>query len=85
MSVYEPDYIWLASGGANMLNNYRLLRLPRLDLVSPDNGEFDLWERQTNSFIGRKMDTRVENAFVSGELEAGADILDLILLQNEMA
>ena len=85
MSVYEPDYIWLGAGGANMLNNYRLLRLPRLDLVSPDNGEFDLWERQTNSFIGRKMDTRVENAFISGELEAGADILDLILLQNEMA
>ncbi len=85
MSAYEPDYIWLGAGGANMLNNYRLLRLPRLDLVSPDQGEFDLWERQTNSFIGRKMDTRVENAFREGELEAGADILDLILLQNEMA
>ena len=85
MSVYEPDYIWLASGGANMLNNYRLLRLSRLDFVSPDQGEFDLWERQTNSFIGRKMDTRVENAFREGKLEAGDDILDLILLEKEMA
>ena len=50
MSVFEPDYIWLASGGANMLNSYRLLRLKNLDLVAPDEGEFAKWEKQTNIF-----------------------------------
>lgn len=84
MSVFEPDYIWLASGGANMLNSYRLLRLNNLDLVAPDEGEFEKWEKQTNIFIGRKMDTRVETAVRNGTLGKGSDILDLILLEKQL-
>ena len=82
MSVFEPEYTWLASGGANMLNSYRLLRLPRLDLVSPDEGEFDNWEDKTKSFFDRQMDGRVEKAFRYGKVSKGADILDLILIEK---
>ena len=81
MSVFEPNYIWLASGGSNMLNSYRLLRLPYLSFVSPDQGEFDNWMRKTNIF-DRRMDVRVEKAFNDGIVEAGADILDLILIEK---
>ncbi len=82
MSVFEPEYTWLASGGANMLNSYRLLRLPRLDLVSPDNGEFDNWRDKTKSFFNREMDGRVEKAFREGKVSKGADILDLVLIEK---
>lgn len=82
MSVFEPQYTWLASGGANMLNLYRLTRLPRLDFISPDNGAFKLWEQQTNIFQDRQMDTRVERAVRDGTLKIGADILDLILKEK---
>jgi len=82
MSVFEPEYTWLASGGANMLNSYRLLRLPRLDLVSPDEGEFDNWSDKTKSFFNRQMDGRVEKAFREGKVSKGADILDLILIEK---
>ena len=82
MSVFEPEYTWLASGGANMLNSYRLLRLPRLDLVSPDEGEFDNWKDRTKSFFNRQMDGRVEKAFREGKVSKGADILDLILIEK---
>jgi len=84
MSVFEPEYTWLASGGANMLNSYRLLRLPRLDLVSPDEGEFDNWKDRTESFFDRQMDGRVERAFREGKVSKGADILDLILIEKGM-
>ena len=84
MSVFEPEYTWLASGGANMLNSYRLLRLPRLDLVSPDEGEFDNWKDRTESFFDRQMDGRVERAFREGKVSRGADILDLILIEKGM-
>lgn len=84
MSVFEPEYTWLASGGANMLNSYRLLRLPRLDLVSPDEGEFEKWRQATNIFNNREMDTRVEHAVRDGIIEKGADILDLVLLQEKV-
>ncbi len=82
MSVFEPEYTWLASGGANMLNSYRLLRLPRLDLVSPDEGEFENWSDKTKSFFNRQMDGRVEKAFRDGKVSKGADILDLILIEK---
>ncbi len=84
MSVFEPEYTWLASGGANMLNSYRLLRLPRLDLVCPDQGEFDNWKDRTKSFFNREMDGRVEKAFREGRVSKGADILDLILIEKGM-
>jgi len=84
MSVFEPKYIWLASGGANMLNSYRLLRLPKLDFVSPDEGAFDLWQKQTNIFHERQMDVRVEKAVRDGKIEAGSDILDLILFEKQL-
>ncbi|HTO36580.1 MAG TPA: DUF6371 domain-containing protein [Flavobacterium sp.] len=82
MSVFEPEYTWLASGGANMLNSYRLLRLPRLDLVSADEGEFENWSDKTKSFFNRQMDGRVEKAFREGKVSKGADILDLILIEK---
>ena len=84
MSVFEPDITWIASGGANMLNSYRLLRLPRLDLVCPDQGEFDNWKDRTKSFFNREMDGRVEKAFREGKVAKGADILDLILIEKGM-
>lgn len=79
MSVLQPEYNWLAAGGSNMLNVQRLMRLHRLDLVSPDEGQFELWEKQTSFFKGRQMDIRVEKAFREGKVEGGDDILDLYL------
>ena len=82
MSVLQPEYSWLAAGGSNMLNVQRLMRLHRLDLVSPDEGQFELWEKQTSFFKGRQMDIRVEKAFREGKVEGGDDILDLYLSKN---
>ena len=79
MSVLQPEYNWIAAGGSNMLNVQRLMRLHRLDLVSPDEGQFELWEKQTSFFKGRQMDIRVEKAFREGKVNGGDDILDLYL------
>ena len=83
MSILAPKYTWIASGGSNMLNIQRLMRLSRLDFVSPDQGQFELWEKQTAFLKGREMDTRVEKAFRSGIVEKGDDILDLYLSEKE--
>lgn len=82
LSVFYPDITWIASGGANMLNSYRLLRLPRLDLVCPDQGEFENWKDKTKSFFNREMDGRVEKAFREGKVSKGADLLDLELIER---
>ena len=82
MSVFEPSYHWVASGGSNMLSVERLAELPRLDKVFADNGQFEYWMQRTQIFEGRQMDTTVDKAVNDGLLPVGADILDLTLLNN---
>lgn len=81
MSVFEPQYTWVASGGASMLSDERLLELPRLDKVYADNGQFEQWRRRTSHFAGCAMDTDVEEAVKDGIIAPGSDILDLYLLR----
>jgi hypothetical protein len=78
MSVFEPEYTWIASGGSEMLNDERLFELPRLDKVFADNGQFEKWERKTRAFEP-EMDISVDEAVNNGILKEGDDILDLYL------
>ena len=82
MSVYMPEYTWIASGGSEMLNIQRLNELPRLDKVFADGGQFDKWEMKTRGFAGRQMDVSVDKAIKEGKLSEGSDILDLIQLEK---
>jgi len=83
MSGFYPEVTWIASGGANMLNSYRLNRLPRLDYVFADNGQFKLWERKSGAvFPDRQMDVSVDRAVNEGILKSGDDILDLELIKR---
>ena len=83
MSVFMPEYTWVASGGSEMLNLQRLNELPRLDMVFADHGEFKKWEHKTRHF-NREMDVTVEQAVQAGTLPDGADILDLMLKMNKL-
>ena len=81
MSVYQPEYVWLASGGSEMLSPLRLAELKRLDKVFADNGQFDKWKEKTRNYE-RQMDVTVDRAVTDGLLEKGSDILDLVLMNN---
>lgn len=87
MSVYKPEFTWVASGGSEMLNAKRLEELPRLDYVFADHGQFEKWERKTRFFKDRQMDLSVENAVKNGIIQPGSDIFDLYLTieQNKTA
>ncbi len=83
MSVFEPEYTWIASGGSEMINDERLFELPRLDKVFADNGQFEKWERKTRMFLP-EMDISVDNAVENGILKEGDDILDLYLATGKI-
>jgi hypothetical protein len=82
MSVFEPGYTWIASGGSEMINDERLFELPRLDKVFADNGQFEKWERKTKAFLP-EMDISVDDAVEDGILKEGDDILDLYLAREK--
>ena len=83
MSVFMPEYTWVASGGSEMINLKRLNELPRLDMVFPDNGQFEKWEQKTRIFTNRQMDLSVDRAVQSGIISEGDDILDLWFASKE--
>lgn len=84
MSVYQPEYTWIASGGSEMLSYNRLEELKRLDMVYADNGQFDKWAHKTRFFKCRDMDTSVDRAVKEGIIDEGADILDLVMAKEHM-
>ena len=82
MSVYKPDYIWLAAGGSEMLNDFRLSRLKQLDFVCPDNGQFEKWRSKIRPYFKDAIyDRSVDEAVINGKIEIGSDILDLFIKQ----
>ena len=81
MSVYQPEFVWLASGGSEMLSPLRLAELKRLDKVFADNGQFEKWQEKTRNYE-RQMDVTVDRAVADGLLEKGSDILDLVLMNK---
>ena len=83
MSVYQPDFVWLASGGSEMLSPLRLAELKRLDKVFADNGQFEKWQEKTRNYE-RQMDVTVDMAVTDGLLEKGSDILDLVLINGKV-
>ena len=83
MSVFMPEYTWVASGGSEMINLQRLNELPRLDMVFPDNRQFEKWEGKTRIFTNRQMDLSVDRAVESGLISEGDDILDLWFASKE--
>ena len=88
MSVLEPEFIWLASGGSEMLNAERLKVLTNENIlltVFPDNGQFDKWKEKTRFIANRQIDYSVENAYNEGIIDKGADILDLYLLKTDLS
>ena len=84
MSVYNPDFIWIASGGSEMLSTERLAEFPRLDKVFADNLQFEKWELKTRNIECRQMDVSVDKAVNDGLIEKGSDILDLVLYNKKL-
>ena len=80
MSVFMPEFTWIASGGCEMLGTIRIAELPRLDKVFADNGQFAKWEEKTRNFAGRQMDISVDRAVADGIITPGSDVLDLVLV-----
>ena len=83
MSVYNPEFIWIASGGSEMLAPGRLAELKRLDVVFADNGQAAKWRSKIDlHFPDVRFDISVDAAVCRGEIEVGSDIYDLVSLKK---
>ena len=86
MSVFNPNYLWLACGGSNGLSSHKFDYIKYREIhLFPDEGKYKLWTEKlerlqqlhpTNIF---KISKECEYWFESGHIEKGDDIADFYL------
>lgn len=79
-----PDYIWLSTGSAGMLQADRLARLGKREiLLFPDTNAFDLWTQKADEAhkIGLNLlvSDLLETALTEAEKKEGLDLADFLI------
>ena len=82
-SVYLPEFIWLACGSANNLNEARTKVLKGRNVVLfPDLGCFDLWNNKVNKLTklaSFRTSTLLKNKATKTEKQQGYDLADYLV------
>ena len=80
MSLFKPEYVWLATGGKGFLKNEMLQQIKEYNIVAfPDKGEYKDWfikSTELNS-IGYKIE--VNNWLENSDYEIGTDLADVYI------
>ncbi len=85
-AAYNPDYIWLACGGATGLTNDKIKVLEnRYIILWPDLGKFELWSEKAHN-MRKKLKNIViitsdmlEHIATEDEREQGLDLADFLI------
>ena len=83
MRVYKNDYLWLATGGSNMLNVAKIEPIKnRKIILYPDQNQYDYWTSQMIKIIDRfkhidiSISKECEILYQQGKINEGQDIAD---------
>ncbi len=77
MSIYVPDYIWLATGSSGNFK-YKLLEplKKRNCFAFPDNGEFTNWSNKAKELKSKGFKIEVSNILEQSKFKKGFDLAD---------
>jgi hypothetical protein len=84
MSIFIPDFIWLATGSKQNLKLELLKPIKNRNiLLFPDKGEFENWNKKANelNLLGFKI--RVNDVIEQTEFDNGFDLADYYFLTDE--
>jgi len=83
-SILMPEFIWLASGGLDQLNDKCMALKDRTIIMFPDAGGFEKWTQKAKelSHIGNfKVSDLIERKATTIQRMEGADIADYLITQ----
>ena len=85
-SAYYPDFIWLAAGSLNNLNEKKCKILAGRNVtLFPDKGCFDKWKERANELSSITL-FKVSNYLEDiDSINQGDDLADYLLIQNQTA
>ena len=86
MSVFNPNYLWLACGGSNGLSSHKFNHIKFREIhLFPDHGKYNLWTEKLERLkdlhptIVFKISKECEIWFKEGHIQKGDDIADFYL------
>lgn len=80
MSLFLPDYIWLATGSKQNLKLQQLLPLKKYQIILfPDKGEFSDWNKKTIEFQKLGFNIRCSFYVERSAFSIGTDLADIYL------
>lgn len=84
MSLFLPEYLWIATGGKQCFKKDMLLPLKSSEIIAfPDKSEFNDWQKKANDLnkIGFKI--KVSDYVEKLDFESGTDLADIYLEINQ--
>ncbi len=80
MSLFMPQFIWLATGGKQNLSAKMLQPLLRFPItIFPDNGEFEDWEAKANRLNSFGYNIQCSSLLEKSNFQIGADLADMYI------
>ena len=81
MSLFMPDFIWLATGSKQNLKYDLMKPLKNREVILfPDKGEFDVWQHKANKLLEKGFAITVSSLLEDiDEAITGSDLADLYL------
>ena len=77
MSIYLPDYIWLATGSSGNFKYELLEPLKKRNCFAfPDNGEFTNWSNKAKELKNKGFKIEVSNILEQSKFKKGFDLAD---------
>lgn len=84
MSLFIPDFIWLATGSKQNLKLELLEPIKKRNIVLfPDKGEFENWSRKANELNKQGFAISVSNLIEQTDNKNGFDLADYYFLTDE--
>ncbi|MCD8518866.1 MAG: DUF6371 domain-containing protein [Flavobacterium sp.] len=84
MSLFLPEYLWMATGGKQCFKKDMLLPLKSSEIIAfPDKSEFNDWQKKAHDLnkIGFKI--KVSDYVEKLDFESGTDLADIYLEINQ--
>lgn len=80
MSVFLPNYTWLATGSKSNLKKEMLEPVKKFDItVFPDKSEFEDWNKKVIQLKLNGFEIKCSNFLEKNEIENGSDLADLYI------
>lgn len=80
MSLFKPQYIWLATGGKGFLKYDMLLPVKQFKIIAfPDKGEYNDWQKKSLQLIAIGFKIEVNQWLENCNCEKGSDLADIYI------